>query len=98
MKAIAVPPYLTSARRAIRRALPKLSEVQTLRLAATAELLAFGEDRGKWSLSANWSEQQAAQPYQIAGLSRTRRGASALSADRPSYQWQCDKPSKKGSK
>ena len=66
-------PVVRGARRAIRRALPQLSTVQLVRLAATAELLAFGEDRGLWSSSIDWAEQEA-QPYQVATVGRTRRG------------------------
>jgi hypothetical protein len=66
MKPTAIPPYVRQARSAIRRALPKLTEVQVLRLAATAETLAYGEDRGRYGLSANWSEEkERAQPYQM---------------------------------
>jgi hypothetical protein len=76
MKTTTVHPYVTGVRRAIKRALPKLSEVQVLRLAATAELLAYGEDRGKWSLSVPYAEQnEQAQPYQLSGVPRTRRGS-----------------------
>lgn len=55
-------PTVTAARRAIRRALPKLTPIQVCRLAATAELLAYGEDRGRWSLSVPSAERQ---PYQL---------------------------------
>jgi hypothetical protein len=69
-----VPPYVLHAREAINRALPELSEIQVLRLAATAELLAFGEDRGKWSLSADCSEdKERAQPYQMPRDVRKRK-------------------------
>jgi len=69
-----VHPVVKGARRAIRRVLPLLSTVQVVRLAATAELLAYGEDRGHWSRSVDWAAEQA-QPYQVAGLKKTKGGA-----------------------
>ena len=47
-----------------------------MRLAATAEVLAYGEDRGRWELSMEWAEnreQELAQPYAVAP--RPQRGA-----------------------
>jgi hypothetical protein len=76
MKANELHPVVSSARSAIRRALPHLSTLQLVRLAATAELLAYGQDRGKWSLSIEWAEQHpehTVQPYRVAGVGRAKR-------------------------
>jgi len=67
-------PALASARRAIRRTLSHLTPVQLMRLAATAELLAYGEDRGRWSLSVEWADDhEPAQPYQLGLRARLPR-------------------------
>jgi hypothetical protein len=65
-------PALASAKRAIRRALPHLTPVQLVRVAATTELLAYGEDRGRWSLSTQWAEEFPPQPYQIGAKAGVR--------------------------
>lgn len=51
-------PALASAKRAIRRGLPRLTAEQVFHVAAVVDTMQYGEDRGRWALSVSYAADQ----------------------------------------
>lgn len=68
-------PAVASAKRAIRRTLSRLTPAQAFTVAAFAETLAYGEDRGRWALSASYAADNPDHRWKCDEPSATKRGA-----------------------
>ena len=67
-------PAVASAKRALRRAIPHLTDQQVFQTACIVETLAYGEDRGHWGLNASSGANQTEHHWRCDEDSVTKRG------------------------
>jgi len=73
---ITAHPALASAKRAIRRDIAHLTPAQVFRLAAFADTLRFGDDRGRWDLSASYAIDNPEYQWKCDEPSVTKKGGA----------------------